>query len=217
VHPKKTTTKIRVFFIAAVLISCAPKKRPEKYQPVVDSVAEEATHEFINSTESPIDSTVQETTESYDCPRGQAESVVKKAVYPHSIFKLNDDNRTGTETVTLDNDDQLIIKSGGCEYYLLTFRFETTRFNGDTTDITFWLDKAVILMNEIEKGIDVPIDISGGSAAASKLAKEKRNYLLGEEIVYKEGSVRGFVTFDRIQKIDDARFAIEISYASGPY
>lgn len=203
--------------MAAVLINCATKKTTEKYQPVVDSVAAEPTQELISSAESPIDSTVQETTASYDCPRGQAESVVKKAVFPHSIFKLSDDNRTGTETVTLDNDDHLMIKSWGCEYYILTFRFETARFKGDTIDINYWLAKAVILMNEIGKGIDVPIDIPGGTGAVSQLIKEKRSYLLGEEIVYREGSVRGYVTFDRIQKIDDAKFAIEISYASGPY
>ena len=203
--------------MATVLISCATKETTEKYQPVLDSVTEEPTQELISSTESTIDTTAQETTESYDCPRGHAESVVKKAVYPQSIFKLTDDNRTGTETVTLDNDDQLIIKSWGCEYYILTFRFETARFKGDTIDINYWLAKAVILMNEIGKGIDVPIDIPGGSAAVSKLVTEKRNYLLGEEIVYREGSVRGFVTFDRIQKINDTKFAIEISYASGPY
>ena len=213
----KTTFTLSVFFLAALCINCSTKKTSEQQQSQVDSVTEEVIQENVSTTENTADSAAQEDSQSYDCPRGQAEPVVKKTVYPHSTFKLNDDNRTGTETVTLNDDDQLIIKSWGCEYYMLTFRFETTKFNNDTTEIMYWLDKAVAMMKKVEGGIEVPIDIPAGTVAAAQLVKEKRNYLLGEEIVYKEGSVRGFVTFDRIQKINDSKFAMEISYASGPY
>lgn len=46
--------------------------------------------------------------------------------------------------------------------------------------------------------------------------KENEDYSLRQEIVYEDDLIRDFVTFDRIQKINDKRFAIEISYATGP-
>lgn len=216
-YSTKTLLSISPLLFTVVLIACSKKKTAENYQAPVDSVTIQPTQELTAEAESPSDSTVAEDTESYDCPLAEAQPVVKKSIYPQSVFKISKDGRTATETVALDRGEQLIVKRWGCEYYVLTFRFETTRFKGDTTDLMYWLDKAVTMMNEVEKGIDVPIDIPGGTAAALTLAKEKRNYLLGEEIVYHEGSIRSFVTFDRVQKIDDAKFAVEISYASGPY
>lgn len=41
-------------------------------------------------------------------------------------------------------------------------------------------------------------------------------YELGEEIVYKDDVIRDFLTLDRIPRINDKRFAIEISFATGP-
>jgi hypothetical protein len=151
-----------------------------------------------------------------DCIRGQATSVIKKTIYPISTFKLNDDNHTGTEIVDLKNGDKLIINNTGCEYYVLTFRFETIRFQADTTDIKFWMDKAAILMTEIEDGLDAPLDTPGGTLATRKYLDENKTYSLGEEIVYDDDVIRDFVTFDRIQKISDTKYAIEISYATGP-
>ena len=154
--------------------------------------------------------------DSSGCNRGQAVSVVKKEVYPNALFKLNDDHLSGTETIELKDGDKLVIKNWGCEYYVLTFRFETNRFKADTTDIKYWMDKAIILMSEIEKGLHAPLHISDGTAAIQTFLKSYKEYQLGDEIVSKEGEIRDFVTFDRIQKLGDQRFAIEISYATGP-
>jgi hypothetical protein len=191
------------------------------------------THKTADHAESPLDTTktanitenesmvtdsvVAEDDFDYsDCVRGQAQSVIKKAVYSNSILKLNPDHLTGTETVDLPQGERLIIRNWGCEYYVLTFRFETERFQADTTDIKYWLDKAVILMNEIEKGLDAPLNIQGGTLAAADHLKQLKDYALGEEIVYDSGDIRDFVTFDRIHKINNKKFAIEISYATGP-
>jgi hypothetical protein len=84
------------------------------------------------------------------------------------------------------------------------------------TDIKYWLDKAVILMNEIEKGLDAPLDTPGGTLATRKYWEERKIYSLGEEIVYDDDVIRDFVTFDKVQKISDTKYAIEISYATGP-
>jgi hypothetical protein len=153
-----------------------------------------------------------------DCTRGQAQSVTKRTVYPNAIFKLNSDKHTGTETVELKNGEKLIINNWGCEYFVLTFRIETERFKADTTNTMYWLDKAAILMNEIQDGIDAPLNIQGGlQAIPLHLASmDSRMYELGEEIVFKDDIIRDFVTLDRIQKISDNRFAVEISFATGP-
>ena len=153
-----------------------------------------------------------------DCVRGQAESVTKKTIYPNAIFKLNADNHTGVETVDLKNGEKLIIKNWGCEYFVLTFRIETERFQADTINTIYWLDKAVILMKEIETGIDAPLNIAGGIEAIPlhTALMDSRTYELGEEIVFKDDIIRDFVTLDRVQRLNDKRFAVEISFASGP-
>ncbi len=61
---------------------------------------------------------------------------------------------------------------------------------------------------DIKGGIDaIPIYMS---------TLDSRTYNLGEEIVYDDDEIRDFVTFDRIQKLNNRRFAIEISFATGP-
>jgi hypothetical protein len=60
------------------------------------------------------------------------------------------------------------------------------------------------------------LNISGGTAATQEFLKSNKEYHLGQEIVSKESEIRDFVTLDRIQKLGDKRFAIEISYATGP-
>jgi len=153
-----------------------------------------------------------------DCIRGQAESVIKMTIYPNAIFKLNSDNHTGVETVDLKNGERLIINNWGCEYFVLTFRIETERFQADTTNTIYWLDKAVILMKEIENGIDAPLNIQGGIEAISihMASMDGRTYELGEEIVFNDDIIRDFVTLDRVQRMNDKGFALEISFATGP-
>lgn len=153
-----------------------------------------------------------------DCIRGQAASVTKKTVYPNAIFKLNSDNHTGIETVDLKNGERLVINNWGCEYFVLTFRIETERFQADTTNTIYWLDKVVILMKEIEDGIDAPLNIQGGIEAIPihMASMDSRMYELGEEIVFKDDIIRDFVTLDRVQRVSDKRFAIEVSFATGP-
>jgi hypothetical protein len=144
--------------------------------------------------------------------------VTKKSFYPTGIFELDADRHTETETVELQNGERIIIKNWGCEFFVLTFNIETERFQADTTNTMYWLDKVVVLMNEIQQGIDAPLNIRAGiDAVAIHLASaNSRIYELGEEIVFKDGVIRDFVTLDRVHKINGKRFAIEISFATGP-
>jgi len=154
-------------------------------------------------------------TTANDCVRGEPEPVLKKAIYPNEIFQRQPDG-TATESVDLENNDHLIIYHKGCEYYWLTFRFETSRFQADTTDVLYWMDKAVGCMRDIRNGLDAPIAIDNGTDAIALLLKEKNTDALTDEIVFEEGSIRSAAAFDRIQKIDDRRYAIEISFFTGP-
>jgi hypothetical protein len=177
------------------------------------------TNQELSANEANVDSVgAMDDLYSSDCTRGQAESVTKKTVYPNAIFKLNSDYHSGTETVDLKNGERLIINNWGCEYVILTFRIETERFQADTANTIYWLNKAAILMKEIQDGIDAPLDIQGGiEAIPIHLASmDSQLYELGEEIVFKDDIIRDFVTLDRVQKINEKRFAIEISFATGP-
>jgi hypothetical protein len=207
-----TSKIIGTLLSTILLISCGTKTSSDQNEVNADTIKTTDTTEKINT-----DSVKTSDNFDYsDCIRGQAESVIKRSVYPNAIFKLNSDNHTGTETVELENGENLTINNWGCEYFVLTFRFETERFQADTTNTRYWLDKVVTLMKEIENGLSAPLDIEGGTLATENFLKGNKNYELGEEIVYDDDLIRDFVTIDRIQKLGDKRYAIEISYATGP-
>ncbi|MEP6734501.1 MAG: hypothetical protein ABJA70_03215 [Chryseolinea sp.] len=198
-----------LFFL--IISSCQPKSA-ESPASTPDSLA-------IDSTQSNalLDSTVLPQEQDYsNCVRGHAEPVVKNTVDPRAVFELNKDGHTGTESIEFGNGDKLVIKNWGCEYYILTFRFETARFAADTTDTPYWMDKIVTLMSGIQSGLDAPLNISSGTDAVKNLLNGEPKYSLGEEIVYNNDEIREYVTIDRIQKINDNRFAVEVSYLMGP-
>lgn len=209
-----TNGVLKTFAVTMLFIGCQPNKQTELKTDPTDSIQQEAIQEkaAIPDTTTSEDKDVDYS----DCIRGQADAVIKQTVYPNALFKLDQNNHTGTETVTFDNGEKLVIRNWGCEYYVLTFRFETSRFKADTTDVKYWLDKATVLMNEIQNGLDAPLNIPGGTNAILNHLRENKAYELREEIDYNEGFIRDFVTLDRIQKINDVMYAIEISYTTGP-
>jgi hypothetical protein len=150
------------------------------------------------------------------CIREQARSVVSKNVYPNAVFRLNDDHHTGTDKIDLKNGERLMIRYWGCEYYVLTFQFETSRFQADTTDVLFWVGKGYQLMTEVEKGIDSP-QVTQGIEGLKTFLKAPKKLRLGEEILFSSGEIRNYATVDRIQKLDGKKYRIEISFLSGPY
>jgi len=161
------------------------------------------------------------THQPYDCVRGRSEPVVIKTVYPHSTFKLQSDSITAYETVLFDNGDKLVIKNWGCENYSLTFRFETRRFHAETTNLAFWFKKIVLLVNEVDKGIDAPMNIAKGireldNYIDNDITSNYKTIRLGEEIDFGFNEIRDFLTVDKITKLSDRRFALEITFVTGP-
>ena len=208
------TAKIYTTILTVIcLASCSqPTTTEQKELAQTDSVKNESK---ATNTETANITTTNDKGDS-DCIRGQAEPVIRREVYSTATFKLNDDNRTATETAKLKNGDKLTINNWGCEYYALTFRFETERFQADTTDINYWIDKGLQLMREIKNGLDAPLDIEGGEGAIKKYLKEKKEYKLGDWVDYGNETIPNTLTVDRIQKLADKRFAIELTYSVGP-
>ena len=156
-----------------------------------------------------------------DAVRGQATKIFKSSFFPNSTFELLGDSITGIETAQLENGDQLILTNCGWEYYTLAFRFETARFQKDTTDLPFWCRKAIEMMQEIEPGLDSPLDIKLGTRKMLEFLEgdAKNSYAnisLNNQIDYGGDDIREFVWLNRIEKIDEKRMAIEISYSMGP-
>jgi hypothetical protein len=151
-----------------------------------------------------------------DCVRGTPEPVIKKNVFPKSNFTLQADSLTGIEKVEFDNGDKLTIENAGCEYFSLNFRFESSRFIADTTDTKYWADKALRLIKETEHGIDAPVDLKKGIKAFAKYIAKSKKPKLFEETDYGINEIRYFVFLNRIQKINNSKFAIELTFSVGP-
>lgn len=150
------------------------------------------------------------------CSREQAKPIINKTVFKNTQFQLQSDSISAIETVIFDNGDKLIIKNWGCEYYCLTFRFETKRFENNTNNTAFWYRKAVLLISEICKGIDAPIDIKNGNNALINHIDNYNKLQLGEEIEFGKTEIRNFVRLDKITKLTNKKFAIEITFSMGP-
>lgn len=153
-----------------------------------------------------------------NCVRGQAEPIVKKSVYPNSQFQLQADSLTGIEIIDFSNGDKLTIRNWGCESYVLTFRFEISRFSNTKNKLGFWAEKVVILMKEVENGINAPIEIKKGIKSLEKhlMNSKKNNYKdlkLEEEIDFGDmNSLRDFVRIDKVERLTDGKICLEVSF-----
>ncbi len=170
----------------------------------------------------PVDSpqTVDTSTDD-DCPKGAATPVVKQALYPSAKFVLQPDRRTGVETLELPDGDRLLIKQSGCEYYVLTFTFETSRFSADTANIIYWGNAALSLMHSVEKGLQTPLDINGAlSELANRLKGDETTAAeplkLEEELDFGGPDPRQYLTLNRISRLARQRYQVELSLSYGP-
>lgn len=164
---------------------------------------------------------VKDTIPLNDCPRGASEPVVKTSVFPNAHFTLQPDRITGLETFTLPKGDKVKITQSGCEYYILKFQIETSRFAADSTDMNYWKNAAMILMREMSKGISTPLEISKGLDKLSARIRTDQlkpgdDLQLGEEIDFGVSDPREYLTIDRISQLAEQRYLIEITFSYGP-
>jgi hypothetical protein len=150
------------------------------------------------------------------CVRGQAEPIIKKKYFPNTIFVLQPDSITATETVNFKNGDKLVITNWGCESYVLTFRFETSKFKADTSNLKYWYAAAGKLMNEAVPGIDAPLDVKEGVRAINDYAAKNAKHLrLRTELNFGGDETIRFATLDTIAKMQKNRTAVIMSFTAG--
>jgi len=213
-QPLFKTNRVWLCLLTAVLMNACkqPAKAPASKK---DTIAK--TEKSIIA----VPAAEQSVTDTDECPRGVAEPVVKKDVFPKANFALQPDHRTGIETLTLNDGEKVTIKQLGCEYYILSFKFETSRFAADTNDVAYWANAALSLMHKVNKGIDTPLEISEALTKLSgRIEKDKSGsgdkLKLGEEIDFGGPDPRQYLTIERITKLADQRYAIELSLSYGP-
>jgi len=198
-----------IFFIALVAIACQSR---------TESQTDEAiSYDTVEAL--PVDTLAQSPGDGVDfipCPRGIPERIVKLSIEPQLTFELDKSKNIASETLQFQNGDKVVVKNGGCEYFVVTFRFETNRFKADTTDMLYWLDKSALLVTEVVEAIDAPLDFNDGVARIKKMNGPEVKYEPGDEIVYSEGEIRQYTSLDRVQRLDPSRYAVEITFALGP-
>ena len=202
--------KNALFLVASLAIfSCQPR---------TESQADEAvSYDTVEALV--VDTLAQSAGDGLDfipCPRGIPERIVKQSIEPQPTFELDKSKNIASETVQFQNGDRLVVKNGGCEYFVVTFRFETNRFKADTTDMMYWLDKSAVLVTEVVEAIDAPLDFNDGVAMIKRMNGPEVKYEPGQEIVYSDGEIRQYTSLDRVQRLDASRYAVEITFALGP-
>jgi len=151
-----------------------------------------------------------------ECIRGRAEPISKKKYFANTTFVLQPDSLTAVETVSFKNGDKLIITNWGCEYYVLTFRFETSRFHASTSNLKYWYAAAGELTNKAIPGIDAPLDIKKGVRALnSYAAKDAKHLRLQAKLDFGGDEAIRFATLDTIAKMQKNRTAVVISFTAG--
>lgn len=150
------------------------------------------------------------------CTRGAAVPLAKKLVFPHSTFRLLPDKISGEETVELPQGDKLTIQNGGCEYYVLTFRFETSRFRAEPTDAVYWYKSASTLLRQTARGLDAPLDVEASAAALQTGAATKAAF--GDELRLnpEEEQIAQTLVLDSVLQLRPNRYAVVLTLAVGP-
>ncbi|MBS7564878.1 hypothetical protein KHS38_10720 [Mucilaginibacter sp. Bleaf8] len=220
---KQRYATLTLVFITAIFLLFSCQQPAKKKSSITITSKKDSSVKTVVQQNAASETNSADFAEEDECPKGVAEPVLSKKLFPDAVFKLDTDRRSGIETVQMSNGDKLTVQGSGCEYYMLTFRFETSRFSADTTNLPYWFDKAAVLMRELDdkKAIDCPLEIGTGiHALISKVQKSgssKENGLqLEDEIVYIGPDPRQFVSVNRIQRLSEQRYAVEVMFGYGP-
>lgn len=218
---KSSIKRILLFSLSVSISACAPKNKSKitlpKKQDTIQNICTSKPDTIKEEKE-----IVQEKTDEFDnCIRGQAKPIIKRSHFPNTKFVLQSDSITGIETVNFDNGDKLILTNGGCEYFTLSFRFETSRFQHDTKDFEFWCYRAIELMYNIVKGIDAPIDVRKGidelqNKCEISFHMDYESFELGDQLDYGGDDIRSFMAVTKIEKLNAEKYAVELYFSMGP-
>ena len=206
-----------LFCLTFLIIACNNADKPAEQQVIEKKAGQDSMPGASNATNGKT--IISEG--GISCVRDVPQPIIKKGEFSKTSFDLQKDKQIGIETTDFENGDKLIIKNWGCDYYVLTFRFETSRFQSELTNIPFWYKRAVTLLNEVNKKMDAPIDIIKGTERLMNQIEEEvpngyQNLLFDKELDFEEGAIRSFVSLDKVEQLTDNKFAISITFAKGP-
>lgn len=199
---------MQLLFIFLVLIGCLSCN----VSPTKDIQGKATIPDTFLGTEFDID-----TADELTCARGIARPTLKKTAFPDATFQYGQDSFSATERVKLKNGDSLIVRHGGCEYYILTFRFVYAAPVLDSINAAFAYKKVTESMRNIYHELDESTDIEFGIKKLSEyLKKHPRNPHFGEEVDFGGEDVRSYVTVDKAESLHGNKSAVEISFSVGP-
>lgn len=162
------------------------------------------------------------------CTRGIAVPVLKRSVFPNVKAKMSADERTSVETARTGRGDLLTVRNWGCEYYVLTFRFETSRYRHDLGDLRYWFRQAANEMAFILPGVEAPIDIKKGIAKLRAYTNSSgkgdlRRIKLGRTLMFggderdpNGDDIPQTVSIDSLRMLKKNRYVFEVTFAAGP-
>ena len=206
------------FFLSATLMLFACNANHETAQ---QETIEKPTLDSVESRPSEVIAKTNIIDGGNDCIHQVTQPTLKNSTYPKAGYQLKNES-SSIETIDLDNGDKLILKNWGCDYAALTFRFETVRFQEEPSNAGFWYKRIVTLLNEVNKNLDKPpVDVEKGTERLvtqieNDLPNGYENLKFGEELDYGEEAIRSFVRIDNVEKLDDKKVALEITFAKGP-
>ena len=169
-----------------------------------------------------IDSThifTQDTTNVYDsihdeCIRGLPEPFLNKSMFRSTSFRLI--NREGFETGLLENGDRLDVKNYGCEYYILSFSFQTTRFRTDSLNFILCCDQILDLLYEVKNKATSAVAINDMINTFEKLKMGKSANNFQDEFIIYEGDISTQLKVNRIRQISGYTANYIFDYSIGP-
>jgi len=168
-----------------------------------------------------------------ECPRSIPESIIDSKVFPGVTSTLEPEERESSgevfyalsnrEEVTIDNNTNVIILNHGCEYYGLTFIFDTSEYSGDINDIPYWAQSSVSLMDKVLKGVtmnDVPIDLKGEmERLLLAVSSQKARYIFdayNQFSVSSLGEMHQTVSMHQPRKLENGKYEVRIDFNVGP-
>jgi hypothetical protein len=160
--------------------------------------------------------------EQLTCVRDIPKAIVKKSIFPNRSFVLKQTQSgnfkipIGIETIKLPNGDKLTIENSGCEYFTLSFKFETARNDKSLSNRRYWSNRIVKLMRQIEPGVESPISLKQGIAALETYILQHPKLNIGKEIDYGDKEIRSIVAIDRIEQISTSKVALVARFSYGP-
>jgi hypothetical protein len=164
----------------------------------------------------------EQSPERMECVRSIPRPIINKSVFPNTKFVLKNIDTGGVvvplglETVEFENGDRLIITNGGCEYFTLSFQFETSQFARKITDTKYWFARSVELMRQIETGIDPSVNIQQGIQALENYTLKNPHPSIGQEIDYGGQEIRSFVALTEVKRLTDQKFTVIVNFSVGP-